>query len=412
MAFAQGFGPIVPGTGAKLPDPVTIGHGGTAPNPPDTTIADLHLFAGQSLGAGTGGDGALTTSAPSGTRCMQMNGGVRMIDYSGGVATVRAHASLTSLVEGTPDSTETGMASLCNTISLAQPGRLIIGASAAVSGTAIALRIKGTSIGDATRNIVTYAKALAIAQSGVSRMRVPYVYWIDTESDGFGGSSYYTKLVQEQIDLETDIKAITGQAEPVVFVLSQGPGTPQGTYDANQAQVDAAINFPTKFLLSAAKYPYEKYDGYHLTNRGYRQMGRALARAALGHAANGSYYGCQPISVTRSTKYVTLKLAAQTYPIRLASEDVLVPATGNYGFEWYDASGSPPTIVGVRFVDRDTLRIELSATPTGNSKLLQYAHTPDATQAAGPAITGRRGTIHDSTPDEPNYLNSFSIAAT
>jgi hypothetical protein len=116
-------------------------------------------------------------------------------------------------------------------------------------------------------------------------------------------------------------------------------------------------------------------------------------------------------SATRSTKYITLKLAAQTYPIRLASDDVKEPTSGHYGFEWYDASGAPPTVVDVRFVDRDTLRIELSATPTGSSKLLQYAHTPDATQAAGPAITGRRGTIHDSTSDEPNYLNSFSIAA-
>jgi hypothetical protein len=211
---------------------------------------------------------------------------------------------------------------------------------------------------------------------------------------------YHADLVQWQADYENDIKALTGQTEPVPMFQSQISswtkmmrGTETSAIPG--AQLAAHLGSNGKIILVGPKYhlQYSK-DGVHLTSEGYRHMGEDYAKAYRRVVLEGKRWEpLRPISTTREDAVITVKFVVPEPPLVLDTN--LVSDPGSYGFEYSDSSASSPTVTKVEVTASDTVVITLSSAPTGDDRHLRYAFTGVRGARSGPQ-TGARGNLRDS----------------
>ena len=220
--------------------------------------------------------------------------------------------------------------------------------------------------------------------------------------------AYAANLVEWQNDYETDVKAVTGQAEHVPMLESQiSSWTRFNNSTTSQipgAQLAAHVDSAGKVVLVGAKYhlPYVA-DGVHLTNEGYRHMGEDYAKVYRRVILEGKpWEPVRPQTVTRAGAVVTVKMYVPATPLVL--DTTLVTDPGKFGFEWADDGPATPTVASVALAGPDTVVVTLSAAPTGANPRLRYAYTGIAGAVAGPT-TGPRGNLRDSdaTPSRGSY---------
>jgi len=221
------------------------------------------------------------------------------------------------------------------------------------------------------------------------------------ESDHAEQNDHYDDdLLEWQADYERDIKAITGQSEPVPMFqtqISSWTRMMKGTETSAVpiAQLSAHRKSNGKVVLVGPKYhlSYSK-DGVHLTARGYRHMGEDYAKAYRRVVLEGRpWEPLRPIATRREGAVITITFAVPVPPIVL--DTTLVSDPGNYGFEYTDDSASPPSITRVEVTGPDTVAITLSAEPTGQNRRIRYAFTGIRGAPAGPT-SGPRGNLRDS----------------
>jgi len=230
------------------------------------------------------------------------------------------------------------------------------------------------------------------------------------ESDSqLGNASYLANLLEWQADYEADVKAVTGQAEPVPMLHTQFSswtrlaGMPTTSIIPAQ-QLASHVNAPGKLVLVGAKYhlPYVA-DGVHLTNEGYRHMGEDYAKVYRRVVLEGKpWEPVRPSNITRVGAVVSVKMHVPAPP--LVIDTTLVTDPGKNGFEWKDDGPNTPTIASVAVTGPDTVIITLSAAPTGANHRLRYAFTGTSGALGGPT-TGPRGNLRDSdaTPSREGY---------
>jgi lysophospholipase L1-like esterase len=247
------------------------------------------------------------------------------------------------------------------------------------------------------------AAARDIAKKLGRRYVVEAVTNVHGESDHAEKSTrYLADLLEWQSDYEKDVKALTGQSEPVPMFQSQisswtrmMKGTETSAIPG--AQLAAHVQSNGKVVLVGPKYhlQYAK-DGVHLTNEGYRHMGEDYAKAYRRVVVEGKRWEpLRPIAITRDGAVITIKLVVPSPPLVLDTS--LVSDPGSYGFEYSDSSASSPSIAKVELASPDTVVITLSAVPTGDDRHLRYAFTGIRGARSGPQ-TGARGNLRDSDP--------------
>lgn len=304
-----------------------------------------------------------------------------------------------ALVAGGSPAGETGWARMA--ASLTEPGAVyendaVLVSAHGIDGRAIALLDKGT---------VPYNNLLAGVQKAyiVSRLLgkdylVPAVVWVQGEGDastGTSGAAYKAALVQLQADLDADIKAITGQADDVVLMIDQlsawtavaGGGA---TSPIPQAQLDAALENPTKIVCVGPKYSLTYSDGLHYDAESTADWGERVARAVV---AGTSWKPLYPASASRVGAVVTASFDVPEGSLSL--DTTLVSNPGNYGIEFEQTGGNSVTISSVAVASASTLEITLSDTPTGTDQKVKFGVTGTASSPAGPT-TGPRTNIRDS----------------
>jgi lysophospholipase L1-like esterase len=361
------------------------------------------LSTGQSLSIGSGGHPLLSVAQPYDN--LRFPGGPRSTS-----------TGLTSLVPLIEEGDETMSSGLANLVTKMAREEVLIGQPANERSHDILVSVHGVlgvgysalKKGGAT---TAYANGIAQAQAGFTLAKaqgksyvVRAVTNVHGESDHQAGiTDYEADLVQWQSDYQTDIKAITGQPDPVPMFHTQfsswtayGSATSRIVLDQLAAHVDA----PGKIILVGAKYhlPYQP-DGIHLSNDGYRQMGEYYAKAYRRVILEGKpWEPLRPKAITRAGAVVTVKMHVPAPP--LVIDTTLVSDPGHNGFEWADdGGGATPTITKVALTAADTVEITLSATPTAANKHLRYAFTGIPNAPAG-ATTGARGNLRDSDATE------------
>ena len=244
--------------------------------------------------------------------------------------------------------------------------------------------------------VASVTKAKALAEERGWAYWVPFVCFQHGESDGGNSQSYYFSALQElQADLDADIRAITGQAAVVKIYAGQystfmddGKGSVRAIYQAAKELTNVVVVGPQYTMTYAS-------DFLHMDGPGYFRIGEYHVKALLAEQyGTGTWTPLKPASVTwDSATQVDIEFDVPVEPLVL--DNVLVSDPGDYGFEYADDT-STAAIQSVAVLNPTTIRITLTATPTGSNKTIRYAMSGYSDPRVGG--DGPRGCLRDSDP--------------
>ena len=272
---------------------------------------------------------------------------------------------------------------------------IIFASTAGHGGYTIDQLKKGSSWYSVLLNHVTTAKVLNVDKS----YHVPVIPWIQGENNAVSGGLqtpydiYKASLVQLQSDADTDIKAITGQVDPVRFITYQMSYAARTWPDIAKAQLDLARE-NENFMLATPMYhfPYAG-DNVHLTNAGYKWMGAYFGRAYKQYMVEGRRPDfINPLTANIVGNTIVVKFDVPKLPLKIDTNTLA--NTTNAGFKVMN--GDTEIAVTSVIATEDTVTLQLASTPTNNVKVryaLDYIGT-------GLTITnGASGNLRDSTED-------------
>lgn len=316
------------------------------------------LLSGQSLALGGSGTPPLTTTQP----------------YDNLMTSPRSDSYwLVPLIEYTRGSNgESPASAMGNLMKYIGAYRTIVSNNAG-GGKSYAEIKKGTSYWDEGLTEVT--RALANVNGGTYQFYGATA--VHGEADDTANTTYaqyYADLIEWQSDLDTDVKAITGQSRNVILLVSQ-LGSHGTAWNIKKAQYDAAKD-NANIYLAGPKYQFDSYDGSsHLSNTDYRWLGEYFGRVWWALIHNGDWSPLWPTSVTRSGAVITATFNVPTPPISFDTS--ILAAQANYGFVYADnGDGNSVSISSVAITDANagTIDITLDDTPTGTGQVLRYAY--------------------------------------
>ncbi len=361
----------------------------------------LHVIAyGQSLAEGYNAIPPLTTVQRHNS--VRFVGGVRPTD---GGSPPGIYASLVSLVE-TEFSTmgETPTAGTLEEIHdavLAENGIAysahnfqLLGSAAGEGAMTIAQLSKGSAW--YTELLAHVTAGLAAATARDQTYLVGAVTWTQGEADylaNTAAATYVTSLNTLVSDLNSDIKAITGQARDVHVITNQLASHKfYGRTDPliAKALLTATAN-PLVHLAVPMYWLTHAADNIHLVARSSKVMGAYYGLVYKRVVVDGATWTpLQPVSAQRLGKVAVIKFNVPVAPLVL--DTTLVTVNTNYGFELVDSGGSPLTISSVALTGDNRVKITAAATIPAGAKV-RYAWT--GAGAVGP-VNGPRGNLRDS----------------
>jgi hypothetical protein len=297
-----------------------------------------------------------------------------------------------------------------------------------INKTAVEVVNGATSTGRAYR--ATLFEVAAIRRLAAARGQtygVGAIMLTHGETDA-GNTGYEAAMVRLWSDYNQDLRAITGQTEPIPLITSQQhsfgfvAGQRVGASASTLAEWRVGLNNPNNIICAGPKYQYPySPDGIHLVTRGYELLGEKYGEVYFQRVVLGNnWQPLQPISVARSGRVVTVRFHVPVPP--LAFDTVLPrPHQGPLLTQWSRGRGfelrvgnTPLVINEVRIVSADTVQIIASANvPAGTT--VGYAVTSSGVQL--PGISRRWGNLIDSDRTvgaftgqaQPNYAVAFEL---
>lgn len=242
---------------------------------------------------------------------------------------------------------------------------------------------------------VTKAKELNAGKS----YHLPVIPWIQGENNADTGglqtpyADYKAALIQLQVDMDTDIRAITGQVDPVRFITYQMSYAAATWPDVAKAQLDLAREHD-KFMFATACYhlPFAG-DHIHLTNIGYKWMGAYFGRAYKQYMIEGRKPDfLNPLSAYIKGNQIIVKFDVPVLPLKIDTSTLA--NTTNAGFRVMDGVNN----VAISSVSalNDTVVITLASAPSLN---LQVRYALDYLGTGLSFTGGASGNLRDSTTD-------------
>lgn len=257
-----------------------------------------------------------------------------------------------------------------------------------------------------TRLLTQVQYAFDLAQVAGKSFTVPAISWVqNTASTGFGvdgGTAAYPALLEQlRVDLDTDIRAITGQAEVVKLIIWQM--FPDGNTAANRADqvyarhVVPANIYPHIYCVGGSYFLDQDTTSpgaVHLKNESQRWLGAQLGLVAKRVVVDGiDWKPVQPLSVKKNGRVVTVRFHVPQGV--LVFDTTRVALADNYGFNAYTSGGVELPLTSVSIVNRDTVRIVLPSAPPAGA-VLRYASK--GTQQG--RLIGIRGNLRDTQGDQ------------
>ena len=271
-------------------------------------------------------------------------------------------------------------------------------------GTAIAGLTKGTAPYNRMMSQITSANASAIAAGKTFVVNaIPYIQSETDADNSVSGPSWLTSVKQFVVDLNTDIKAITGQTTPVHLLLCQTAYKSATQSQIALAQLQAVRESPLIHLVVNYGFlPYNS-DKTHSTNVGYAWLGHYIARAFYQLTALGQKPDCiMPLSATFNGSALRVKFRT---PTRLKLPSVATQ-TG-WGFKVSDDTGTHIVTAATVMPSGDEVVLTLNRAVTTNPQVrysLDYL-------AANNITGGAAGDLTDSTTETATISGaSYSLA--
>jgi hypothetical protein len=212
-------------------------------------------------------------------------------------------------------------------------------------------------------------------------------------------------------NLADDVRAMTGQTETPVFMITQVAHTNNDQWDNNVRDADVELDGQGNIRVAAPMYQYPSTDTIHINNSGQNGRGQAIARAVAEEYFGRGWVPVKCIdSRWVSSTVLELDFTAQTSPLVIDTSGTVISTSGlgnGYGFNFDDRSGSSPTISSVAVVSNTKVRLTLSGAPAGKQCRINYATKRDSgnTTQDGP-VTGARGCLRDST----SHVNLYGLS--
>jgi hypothetical protein len=221
-------------------------------------------------------------------------------------------------------------------------------------------------------------------------------------------------------DYNADLKAITGQAQDIVMLVSQQSTKATGS-DGSAAQVfRAGVDHPGELICTGPKYQYQYgTDKLHLKAAGYRRLGEKYAEI-FDRVVNqkDDWQPLGPTSAQRVGDVVRVTFHVPEPPL-VWSEHLAPPhqtahvewAKGR-GFEIVTSAQESVTIASAT-IDGDQVLLTLADPPGADVTLtVRYAITQDGEGNQGGDVSGLRGLLRDSNAFIGADAETISVVVT
>ncbi len=401
-------------------------------------FALTHLIAtGQSLSVGVQGSPIIDTTQPFHNVRIEDDGSAPLYDGMGDhLSLVPLIAPVRPLSSGAITYPDNIFGQTCNepaanqvtALAMAADGKDYPVALSVVgeSGQSITVIQKGGTGNAYAASMYEATALLGLAGDAGASFGVGGIFLTHGETDS-ALATYEASLVKLQSDYQTDIQALTKQADAVPLFLTQQCTEPANATDTSAstlAEWTGAVDNPGKIVLVGSKYQYEYAGDYlHLIGPGY---------VALGEKSGEAYYQqvveqipWRPLApkglgaASRTGAVITVHLDVAFPPLNL--DPMLIANHGpssphsawqnGDGFEVSDSTGEL-TISAVALSGTD-VTITLASAPTGTGLTLGYAmHQDDASATQGGLVGGRHGAVRDSDPFVGRGAESISATVT
>ena len=360
---------------------------------------------GQSLSRGYNGSPALSLSQPYANKTFLSGvlprGGDIEVDYS----------DFKLLVEETQETlVSTALNSLAALTDEATPDNAcFFGTAPGVDGARIASLSPGSPAWDAMMEQVRATHFLS-QQKALSHS-VWALLWTQGEGDYLAGTSaddYFSYLTSIDLEYSAQVAEITKQKfAPPIIMYQVASHRYYGSDDhrISVAQWNSAARDGSNIVMACAMYAFDYSDNRHLTNEGYRQLGRYYAKALHESLAQASpWKPTSPTSIIWSGKIIDIAAHVPVGALVLNVDDVL--AAPNYGFDiWNENALDSTAISSVVLAPGNRIRITLSReAQTGD--VLTYARGRTGDPATSGYAQGPRGNFCDEAGLSDFYTDS------
>lgn len=234
---------------------------------------------------------------------------------------------------------------------------------------------------------------------------VPAICWMQGESDivDYPGNDYKKMLKQFQLDINSDIRAITKQDNDIALicyqpnVLSQAEHFNPHDYECRETEAPQSIveliQTDSLFWASGPTYPYTVVnERLHIDGAAQRHIGGLEALAALNILRNGDkIYGIIPKQYIVENNNITIQFYVPKPP--LTFDTTTVSPVENYGFSVITKDGKD--ILSNVSIENNAVRLSCLKSPTGCK--IRYAVNGNKYKSGH--IHGPRGNLRDSQGD-------------
>ena len=309
-------------------------------------------------------------------------------------------------VDGTQLCGETPVSSQCNMVKQLiedEDGYLytdfpyqMIGIAPGYGSQSLAQLSKGTDWYTRLIDMVTAANSIV---AGLGKKLVVQAFSWAQNAKGSLSGTYAENLEQLRLDIDTDVKAITGQTQTVKCITWQ-----TFLYEANGAAncyakyVGASETYQNIICAGASyQFPHISLNNLHLTSLGQLWAGSMFGVAYKRSIIDGEkFIPLKPISATYSGKELFIKFNVPQKPLKIDTD--MVASVSNYGFNITNG-GTEKTINSVTIINPDTVRI-ICADNIASDDHITYSQ--NAGTSFGP-VSGNRGNLRDSQGDYIQY---------
>ena len=244
---------------------------------------------------------------------------------------------------------------------------------------------------------------------------VPAVCWMQGESDiveypDYDYKEYFHRMYN---DLNTDIKAVTGQKDDIRIISYQTSTITKGlrykpnNYDGTEARTPNAqmelIRDDSLIWASGPTYPYDFVnESLHIDAVGQKSIGLLAAKSAMGILRNEKRnIGLVPIKYEVDGNDIRILFNVPEPP--LCFDTISVRKANNYGFNVIRKDDTD--IISDVFIEQNMVVIKCSESPSGCK--LRYGINGDFLK--GGRRCGPRGNLRDSQSIISNWCFLFEL---